>query len=79
MAAISRPRHGRSFVTVISVMILVGVEVFGVALSGAWALAGLFELGDVVSYVLMVAFSAIGLYLMIQLWTRAIAAERNRA
>jgi hypothetical protein len=79
LAAISSPRHGRSFLTVVSVMILVGVEVFGVALAGAWALAGLFELGDVVGYALMAVFSALGLYLMVQLWSRAIAAERGRA
>ena len=70
----SRTRWG-SFWTIVSVMILVGAEVFGVALAAGWAIAGLFELGDVVSYVLMGLFSLIGLYVMILLWRRAIQVE----
>ena len=70
----SRTRRG-SFWTIVSVMILVGAEVFGVALAAGWAIAGLFELGDVVSYVLMGLFSLIGLYVMILLWRRAIKVE----
>ena len=77
MASVSRPAHGRSFLTIISVMILIGSEVFGVALAGAWALAGLFELGDVAGYVLMGVFSLGGLYLMVLLWRRAVAVERH--
>lgn len=56
-------------------MILVGAEVFGVAISGGWALAGLFELGDTVGYALMGLFVLIGLYIMVLLWRRAIAVE----
>ncbi len=63
--------------TVVSVMILIGCEVFGVAIAGGWALAGLFELGDAVSYGLMAAFSAVGLYLMSQLWRRATSLEHG--
>ena len=70
----SRARWG-SFWTIVSVMILVGAEVFGVALAAGWAIAGLFELGDVVSYALMGLFSLIGLYAMILLWRRAIRVE----
>ena len=40
----SRTRRG-SFWTIVSVMILVGAEVFGVALAAGWAIAGLFEGG----------------------------------
>ena len=79
--SVSRPHarpHGRAFITIISVMILIGAEVFGVALASAWALAGLFELGDVISYGLMGFFGLFGLYLMVQLWRRAIAVESGR-
>lgn len=64
--------------TILSVMILIGVEVFGVALAGAWALAGLFEIGDIAGYVLMAAFALVGVYIMVQLWHRAVAAESVR-
>lgn len=69
-----RPQR-RSYLTVISVMILVGAEVFGVALASAWALSGLLELGEIVGYVLMAAFSALGIYLMTLLWHHATEAE----
>ena len=62
----------------ISMMLLVGMEVFAVALSGAWALAGLFELGDAVGYVLMALFSALGAWLMLQLWRRASVIDPNK-
>lgn len=64
--------------TVISVMILVGTEVFAVALAAGWAIAGLFELGDTVSYVLMAIFSAGGLYLMAGFWQKAVTVEPIR-
>ena len=59
-------------------MILIGCEVFGVALAGGWALAGLLELGDIVGYALMGLFSLGGLYIMVQLWRRSIAVESGR-
>ena len=58
-------------------MILIGVEVFGVALAGAWALAGLLELGTVADYALTGLFSLFGIYIMVQLWHRAAAADAN--
>lgn len=67
-----------NFWTIVSVMILVGAEVFGVALAAGWAIAGLFELGDAVSYVLMGLFSLIGLYAMVLLWRRAVKVEPIR-
>jgi uncharacterized membrane protein YhaH (DUF805 family) len=70
----SRARRG-SFWTIVSVMVLVGAEVFGVALAAGWAIAGLLELGDVVSYILMGLFSLLGLYVMILLWRRAMKVE----
>ncbi|WP_230531472.1 hypothetical protein [Microvirga roseola] len=56
-------------------MILIGTEVFGIAVAAGWAVAGLFELGDPVSYVLMVLFSLLGVYIMLGLWRRSVAIE----
>jgi hypothetical protein len=64
-----------NLVTIISVMILIGAEVFGVAVAAAWAIAGLFELGDTVGYALTVLFCLAGLYAMVLLWRRAVAIE----
>jgi hypothetical protein len=68
----------RNLVTVVSVLILIGTEVFGVALAGGWALAGLFELGDTFAYILMGLFSLLGLYAMLGLWRNAVAIEPIR-
>lgn len=73
-----RVLRGRSFLTVLSVMVLVGSEVFGVALASGWAIAGLLELGDLVGYALMALFSLLAVYIMAQLWRRASAAEAGR-
>ena len=65
----------QNLLTVISVLILIGAEIFGVALSAGWAIAGLLELGDTISYVLMGLFSLIGLYALLMLWRRATHIE----
>lgn len=65
----------RNLVTVVSVMILVATEVFGVALAAGWAIAGLFELGATISYVLMGVFSLMGFYLMWGFWKKAVSIE----
>jgi hypothetical protein len=67
-----------NLLTVISVLILVGAEVFGVAIAAGWAIAGLFELGDKVGYALMALFSLLGLYAMAVLWRRAVEVEPIR-
>jgi hypothetical protein len=67
-----------NLLTVVSVMILIGAEVFGVALAAGWAIAGLFELGDAVGYALMGLFSLIGIYAMVVLWRRAVQVEPIR-
>ena len=67
--------NSQNFVTVISVIILVGTEIFGVALAAGWAIAGLFELGQAVAYLLMAVFSLFGLYLLVLLWRHATAVE----
>ncbi|HEX5868029.1 MAG TPA: hypothetical protein VFY72_10010 [Beijerinckiaceae bacterium] len=59
-------------------MILIGAEVFGVAIAAGWAIAGLFELGDTIGYALMALFSVLGLYAMVVLWRRAVEVEPIR-
>ena len=71
-----KPASGtRNLVTVVSLMILVGTEVFGVALAAGWAIAGLFELGDTIGYVLMALFGVAGLWLMWSFWKKAVSIE----
>lgn len=75
MATAPRAVNWRSLTTIVSVMILVGAEVFGVALAAGWALAGLFGLGTNAGYAFMALFSALGAYAMLMLWRRATAVE----
>lgn len=77
MAEPSRHIRRDHVLTTFSLMVLVGVEVFAVALSGGWAIAGLFELGDYVGYALMAAFGCVALWLMIQLWHKAAEVDPN--
>lgn len=64
-----------NLVTVVSAVILVGAEVFGVAIAAGWAIAGLFELGAQISYVLMGVFSLMAAYALWAFWKRAIEIE----
>ena len=72
-----RPQGGktRNLVTVVSLAILVGIEVFVLALAAGWAIAGLFELGEYVSYALMLAFSVLAAYGMANLMRRVLKVE----
>lgn len=65
----------RNLVTILSIMILVGTEVLGVAIAGGWAIAGLFELGNMVGYALMGIFSLFALYILTILWRRCTTVE----
>lgn len=65
----------KNFVTIVSLMVLVGTEVFAAAVAAGWALAGLFELGDRVGHVLMGLFSLGAAWIMVQLWRRATSIE----
>ena len=47
----------RNMITILSLMVLVGTEVFAAAIAAGWALAGLFDLGDTVGHILMALFS----------------------
>lgn len=69
----------RNLITIVSMMVLVGTEVFAVAIASGWALAGLFDLGDQVGHVLMGIFSLFAVWVMVQLWRRATSIEPIRA
>lgn len=69
----------RNLITIVSMMVLVGTEVFAVAIASGWALAGLFDLGDRVGHVLMAVFSLFAVWVMVQLWRRATSIEPIRA
>lgn len=69
----------RNLVTVVSVGILVGTEVVGVALAAGWALAGLFGLGQHISWALMLIFGAMGLYGLYRFMKRAVQLEPIRS
>jgi predicted membrane channel-forming protein YqfA (hemolysin III family) len=65
----------RTMIMVVSLGILIAVELFGVALASGWALAGLFELGHIVGYVMMGLFSLLAAYAMISLMKRVLKIE----
>ena len=69
----------RNLVTVISVGILVGTELIGVALAAGWAIAGLFGLGQQVSWVLMALFCVAGAYGLYRFMKRAVELEPIRS
>ncbi len=71
----ARRSNGRSLIMVVSLGILIAVELFGVALASGWALAGLFELGHIVGYVLMAVFSVGAAYALINMMRRVIKVE----
>jgi len=71
-----RRTNWRNLIMVVSLGILIAVELFGVALASGWALAGLFELGAIVSYVLMALFSVLAAYAMVNLMRRVLKIER---
>ncbi|WP_371877292.1 hypothetical protein [Alsobacter ponti] len=68
----------RNLMTIVSVAILVGTEIFGLALAAGWAIAGLFQLGLVIERVLMAAFGLVGAYALYRFVQGALAAEPIR-
>jgi len=66
---------GGGLFTVISVAVLVGTEIMGAALAAGWALAGLFELGETLTYTLMTIFGAGGLGLLAMFVRSALRVE----
>jgi len=79
LSASTHRTPAQNLVTIVSAMILIGAEVFGVAFAAGWAIAGMFELGDTVSYALMGLFSLLGAWAMLALWRRAVAVEPIRS
>lgn len=76
MAEAARPRlNMRNLFTLISVTILVGTEVMGVAFAAGWAIAGIFELGTTIEYVFMALFGVFGLWLMKAFVQQALKVE----
>ncbi|MBB4019663.1 MULTISPECIES: hypothetical protein [Chelatococcus] len=75
MAEAQKARTSRTLVTLISVAVLVGTEVFAVAIAAGWAIAGIFELGQTVGYVLMGLFALVGLWAMVGFMRQAARAE----
>ena len=65
----------RNCITILSIMVLVGTEVFGVAFAGGWAIAGLFELGHTAGYILMGLFSLFAIYALAIVWRLSTAHE----
>jgi hypothetical protein len=65
----------QSLMTIVGIMILVGTEVFGIAIAGGWAIAGLFELGQTVQYILIALFSVFGAYILLALWRKSVSVE----
>jgi hypothetical protein len=68
----------KNLVTLISVGVLVGTEFIGVAIAAGWAIAGLFQLGNTIALVLMMAFGAVSLYALYEFMKRAVSLEPIR-
>ena len=52
--------------TVVSAAILIGAEVFGAAFAGSWAVATLFDLGNIGQRILDALFVLCGIAIMVQ-------------
>ena len=74
----TKPLNWKSIITVGSILILAGCEVFGVALASAWAIGGLFELGDMITYGLMAVLSVLAAIPLFKLAQMAFAVEPIR-
>lgn len=66
MAASHRRIIWLNVITVISAAILIGAEVFGAAFAGSWALATLFDLGNIGQRILDGIFVLCGITVMVQ-------------
>jgi hypothetical protein len=76
--SVTTPLNWKSIITVGSVLILAGCELFGVALASAWAFGGLFELGPVITYSLMAVLSVLGAIPLFKLARMGFAIEPIR-
>lgn len=64
--------------TWISVGILVGTEVFGVALAAGWAISGIWELPPMISYALYALMTVLAAYAMFAFMRHAAGVETLR-
>jgi hypothetical protein len=64
-----------SLLTVVSVVVLVGVEVLAVALAAGWAIAGLFQLGRTIEFIFMGLFSLLAIWAIIGFARNALKVE----
>ena len=69
----------KNFWILVSLAILVGTEVIGVALAAGWAIAGLMGFGPTVGYVLMAVFAMLGGYALLHFMRRAAKVEPLRS
>ena len=65
----------RNLTTIVSLVILVGAENFGVALASGWAIAGWLQLGTTIEHALMAVFSVLGAYALFLFLRRALKME----
>jgi ABC-type nickel/cobalt efflux system permease component RcnA len=59
-----------NLITGLSIIVVVGAQVFVVARSAAWALGGYYQLGYAQGLIVQLALGAVGLYLVWLLWKR---------
>lgn len=71
--------NAKHILTLVGIAILVGTELFAVALAAGWAIAGLFQLGQTIGYALMTIFSVMAAYGLYAFMRRAISVERQSA
>jgi hypothetical protein len=68
----------KNLLTIVSVGILVGTELVGLALAAGWALAGIFQLGRTYEYAFMGIFGVLGMYALLRFMQRAVKVEPIR-
>ncbi|MEP9369078.1 hypothetical protein [Xanthobacter sp. VNH20] len=66
---------GRHMLTVVSATLFVACQTLASAIAAGWALGGLFNLGNIGEYVLMVLFAIPALYLTLIYARKAAQAE----
>lgn len=77
--AASGSLNSKNLMTVVSLGILVGTEIVGLALAAGWALAGLLQLGATWEYAFMAVFGVVGMYALFRFMKRAISVEPVRS
>ena len=73
-----RPINVTNLTTLVSVAILVGTELIGAGWAAGWALGGLFQLGDMLSWALEIGFTLMGVAGLYYFMRAAVRAEPVR-